>query len=164
RYRGQLYVATGAGVSKLQEGERENIPVSSWTFEEQGRISLGRKVLPLEEGGVMAATSDGIYHQSKEGGWEFLFRRGTFALHDSRYGSEVYAGKGDGLTILRREDGVWEEREIDGFSEDIRSIGERAPGELWLSTQQGDIFQIRLSEDRTQVETVRRFGERQGLP
>jgi signal transduction histidine kinase/ligand-binding sensor domain-containing protein len=162
RHEGRIHATTVSGLYTLTKEKQEGVPVSGWTFQRRSGVSLGKELLPLERGALLA-TQEGIYQQRGEE-WDVAVDVKTLTLAASKTEDVVYAGGENGLMRLRPLGETWEGKRIQGFSDEVRSIREETPGVLWVSNTQGEIFRIRLSEDRSRVREINQLGLEEELP
>ncbi len=172
RHNGELYVAGSLGVFRLTTDisakseplfkRFEGVLGSTWAL-----LSIGKTLLIGGERAIYTISGDQV--EKINSLMSRYFYRSTYH-HDL-----VYVGLNGGLTILKKQNGEWLTRHVAGVTEQIRSIVEVNPGELWLGTgNKGGALHVRIPDlsntESAELESpeilaeVKRYGSEHGLP
>lgn len=164
RYDDRLYLGTTQG---LQVNEKWS---KSYNSEPVSTVSSFKLIDGIDtevwhllsiKKSLLLATSAGVY-DFREAKNRFLGKGVCFFLHQSKKDpNRLYAAFYQGVRTFYYRNNKWEfEKEIDGIHEEIRTIAEVVPGEIWFGTAQ--IGAIKLNEnDNLKVE---KFDSKNGLP
>ena len=171
RHGGRLFAATGSGLFARAENRFLKIPgVGSpcWSLLSAETADGRRELLVGGYDGVYALSGDTVDPGATDLGFEIrrlAESQNAFALAAAEEPAGlVYVGEGEGLRILAAEAGTWTDRgQVDGISDEIRSILVDAPGDLWLSTHWNGILRVRFDSTGLGAARIDRFAEDEGL-
>ena len=143
RHQGRLFAGTSLGIYSLQPPATPgNFPVFQT---EIGPSEYTWSLLSIDDL-LLAATAFGLYRiQHKE-----VTRLGDIrfvrCFYHSQYNRNlVFVGYRGGLGILKKNNGQWQlAGRIEGFSQQIGSVVEDTPGNLWLGSRQGGYLNVKI--------------------
>lgn len=172
RHQGQLYAATNLGVYRLSQPESA---ISHPRFQLMNKFSGSVWSLLSADNALWIGSNQGVYRDvqgkidvAMEGNARFLY-------HSQHHENLIWVGLENGLAALGKRNGQWQFLgQVDGISEEIRTIVEDQRGDVWLGTSAGDGF-LRVRLENTDVisqiskatkipASVERFQEAQGVP
>jgi signal transduction histidine kinase/CheY-like chemotaxis protein len=186
RFQGDLYIATGLGVARLQpraasaDGAAAAVPWAefrllpgiagqAWWF--QPVRDLGPTPMLLLAGGL-----DGLFRVERDRAVP-VFPGDTTArpmtLHRSRRDpARVWIGHFDGFSSIRWRDGRWEdEGRVEDLPDEVRTVFEDDDGRVWLGTQGTGLLRLDFGDEPadsspppTRRPRIERFGEAHGIP
>lgn len=171
RYQGQLYAAGSLGVFRMVAGASAE---SKRVFENIERLRSTWSLLSTGDA-ILTASSQGMFAIKGNQVQRLNSLQARYLQSSSFYQDLIYAGALNGLAILKKENNEWQTYRIAGISEQVRSIVEVSPGELWLGTgDKGGALHVLISglDNAGSFElfpeeipaTVKRYGSEHGLP
>lgn len=165
RYQGQLYVATMAGLFRL------DAPAAGRPHPKFGRVSgIQSSVwgLRVAQGSLLIAGDDGTM-EFKNHRLSVLDRESGAVMMISKQDKTVaFIGLADGVDVVRFQHGQWKSLgRIEGLIADIGEINEDDSGNIWLGTFSEGAIRLRFSGNSDQQllkPEITRFGATHGLP
>lgn len=157
QWRGQLYVGTNAGLSRMAVAGAKG----GMQFEPVPGMSERVHVLFSQPGELWVGGESGLYRVKGEKAELVLPVGVVYDIHVSRSG-DIYAVGAFGAVRLRElAAGKWEKAmELTSGGQEFRSVLEEDGEWIWISTQRGALH-VRLVEGAAPPEM---FGEKDGLP
>ena len=165
RVGGRLFAATAEGLFQLQpaneraggvtEREARFVPVGGSPSQARNVWGVDGRALVAMTGGLYEVEGDEARLVTSESAW-------VLVRSDSDR-DRIYVGTREGLSLLRRRGGRWEEAEhADGVRGGVRSVAESGDGSVWLGTTSEGLVRVWLDDGR--VARAETYGERDGLP
>ncbi|HET6724974.1 MAG TPA: GGDEF domain-containing protein [Gammaproteobacteria bacterium] len=164
RWGNRWFALTGAGVYEavpIDDGAAQRFKRRNWTGHEAWDL------LGLDA--TRALLADSYRLLLLEGDAAKPLSSATFyprLLHRSRFDPAiVYVGTELGFGVARQEHGRWqlvlEQNNMHNLT--VNSLAETGPGELWLGSERGGIWRVRLSADHTRVLGKRHMDQANGI-
>ncbi|WP_066831775.1 ligand-binding sensor domain-containing protein [Rufibacter ruber] len=163
---------------KIYLGTNQGLFYSDWPSNSpQNYQSLDFKIIEGSQGQVweLALVDDQLFCGHNEGtflvqGTQFRkisdFKGGWTLKKLSSRQDMLIQGTYTGLVLYRKtQDGSWAlSHKIEGFGEPSRYVEQDNNGQLWVSHAYKGLFKLTLSPDLQNVEKIKRYDQRQGLP
>ena len=163
RHAGSIYVATGAGVFRMEP--EPPMPGTEWTtrFVQVPGISRAWALLSVDDA-LLVASEGGIYAVQDER-VERVSTGQAYALRASTLmPGKVLVGLDRGLAVISPTASGWQVEPLapDMLDEEVRSIAEASDGTIWMSGIDGRVTRLAGIEEATlEIDT---FGPQHGLP
>ncbi len=143
RHRGRLYAACLNGVYVLQPA---HVPGRPWQFRSITGLTLDFWALLSVDGDLLAGGNNGLYRIEETRARDLGLKITVFSLHHSlRHPDRIYVGMRDGLAVLRRKNGTWQDfARVPDIYEEIRAIVEDDQGNLWLGTLNQGLVHVHI--------------------
>ncbi len=172
RHQGVLYAATSQGLYYLQTRAFQAAGssfIQPPKFEAIPGITLKSWFLLSHGQDLFTACSDGVYLiQGKKSHQVRASQGHSFVLCPSTFDTNrVYLGLLNGLACLYFDErsGQWRDGgQVNGITDEIRSIVETKEGLLWLGTRSQGYIRVDFSDGFHRDPQLERFGAQHGLP
>lgn len=164
-HRDTTYIATGSGLYLLKAQQDDHgLTEKSARFESWGQLPLVWDLFSFQGDLIVATDENGVYQIHGRTKESIADWQSTFSLTGVDGKNVIYAGTRSGLKGLLREEGEWRSFSFEAVQEELRSVTLSKSSILWISTIQGDIIRLVLSENGRRVVSKSRFDESDGLP
>ncbi|UCH97277.1 MAG: hypothetical protein JSV88_10610, partial [Candidatus Aminicenantes bacterium] len=152
-----LYVGTTAGLFFLAPSSGKFHPVPGLDSECYSLLSIGDSLL--------AAAPLGVFQVNNNGCQRITEIPANILLHSQTDTKRIWAGTRQGLISLYQGNGRWkEENKFKDITENITTILEDKPGNLWLGTLTNGVLKVNFSKHGMITPPVSRFHTADGLP
>ncbi|MGI9552699.1 MAG: ATP-binding protein, partial [Aurantibacter sp.] len=127
RNNNELFVANTQGVLRLN--------IDKTGFERLAGIEHSLYLKEMDQS-LFMATNQGVFQYDHGVLKKINSRKSASLLQSKKNPSILYVGMGDGLAVLKKQNGKWNDLgEIEGIKDDIRELVELDDGKLWMESQ-----------------------------